>query len=219
MGGNQKIFIAMLVVSIALHAAALAWVSTPEQDVLQPELGVLLTVVVPEEAPVPPQTVEEPEPVKRVEDVVPEEPAPQTEPVVPVEIADTSHLLDDIVPVISQQTREALETETATSVEPAHNPQAVFDYEQLLSVCLARQKRYPPLALRRHLEGECVLRIVLHRSGEVRRAELTGSSGHSILDREALAMVERANPFPEAPDDLAGDEHTYVIPISFRIDD
>jgi protein TonB len=41
------------------------------------------------------------------------------------------------------------------------------------------------------------------------------SSGSAALDAETLALVQRAQPFPPPPPDLAGSEMT--VPINFNI--
>ena len=64
---------------------------------------------------------------------------------------------------------------------------------------LARFKRYPAAAEEREITGRSGLSFTLSKSGQVLGVSLAGSSGHGILDQEALAMVRRATPFPAAP--------------------
>jgi protein TonB len=53
-------------------------------------------------------------------------------------------------------------------------------------------------------------------SGALVGVALTGGSGAAILDREALAMVRRASPFPPIPAGL-GSKMTVRAPIRFDI--
>ena len=64
---------------------------------------------------------------------------------------------------------------------------------------LARFKRYPAAAEEREITGRSGLSFTLSKSGQVLGVSLAGSSGHGMLDQEALAMVRRAAPFPAAP--------------------
>ncbi|MCP3986494.1 MAG: TonB family protein [bacterium] len=82
---------------------------------------------------------------------------------------------------------------------------------------LARQRRYPRRARVRRLEGVATIRFELDRQGRVLWKRLQRSSGHIVLDREALAMVDRAEPFPPMPDAI--DKHTleFMAPVEFAL--
>jgi protein TonB len=80
---------------------------------------------------------------------------------------------------------------------------------------LARFKRYPAAAEEREITGRSGLIFTLSKSGQVLGVSLAGSSGHSILDQEALAMVRRAAPFPAAP---AGTPATHSFTTAVRFD-
>jgi protein TonB len=43
------------------------------------------------------------------------------------------------------------------------------------------------------------------------------SSGSELLDRESLALVERAQPLPRPPAELTGAEIAIVVPIRYNI--
>ena len=57
----------------------------------------------------------------------------------------------------------------------------------------------------------------LSRSGQVLSAGLGGSSGHSALDAETLAMVRRAQPFPAFPADVKQGSMSFAAPVAFYI--
>jgi protein TonB len=65
---------------------------------------------------------------------------------------------------------------------------------------LARHKSYPESARDDGIEGRASVAFTLTRTGQVTSVSLAGSSGSAILDRAALAMVRRAEPFPAMPD-------------------
>jgi protein TonB len=51
--------------------------------------------------------------------------------------------------------------------------------------------------------------------GRLISTRIVGSSGSSALDAETLALVERAQPFPPPPPELAGSE--LMVPLRFSI--
>lgn len=87
-------------------------------------------------------------------------------------------------------------------------------YDALIAGHLERFKRYP--AAGRGAAGTVLVRFTVNRKGEVTRSEVTKSSGHSVLDDEALATLRRASPFPAFPSAKPGDIETYVVPINFH---
>ena len=51
----------------------------------------------------------------------------------------------------------------------------------------------------------------------VHHARVVHSSGSELLDRESLALVERAQPLPPPAAELAGAEIAIVVPIRYNI--
>ena len=66
----------------------------------------------------------------------------------------------------------------------------------MVAAHLQRFKQYPPAAKAAGQQGTSRVSFTLSRSGRVLSGGLGGSSGHSALDAETLAMVRRAQPFP-----------------------
>ena len=86
-------------------------------------------------------------------------------------------------------------------------------YNALVFGHLQRFKRYPLAA--HGASGTTVVRFVLNRMGEVVGSEVTKSSGNSVLDQEARAILKRASPFPPFPAAKAGTLDVYVAPVNF----
>lgn len=91
------------------------------------------------------------------------------------------------------------------------------DYIAALRAWLERHKEYPRRARMRRQEGIAVLHFVIDRSGEVLAYEIRESSGHSALDREVEAMVQRASPLPAMPDDMSRERLELVVPVRFSL--
>ena len=80
-----------------------------------------------------------------------------------------------------------------------------------------RFKQYPPGAKSAGQQGTARVSFTLSRSGGVMSAGLGGSSGHSALDQETLAMVRRAQPFPPFPADVKQSSMSFSAPVAFYI--
>jgi protein TonB len=58
----------------------------------------------------------------------------------------------------------------------------------------------------------------IDREGRVVASKIVSSSGSSSLDKEALDIVQRTQPFPPTPPGLVGAETSLKVPIRFNID-
>lgn len=85
---------------------------------------------------------------------------------------------------------------------------------------LAHFKRYPGDARQRKRAGVAWVRFQVDRDGKLLASELVTSSGTVLLDREALQVLERAQPLPAPPVTLLRQGTvTVTLPVSFRLDD
>lgn len=118
----------------------------------------------------------------------------------------------EAIPLIQEATiRDA-------SVRPASTTRA--DYSWLAKTLwdrVAVLKRYPYAARIKHLEGRVMLRAVIQEGGHLMDVQVVESSGHSILDRDALEVVRRACPLKL--DQPIGRPHVVVqVPISYQLE-
>ncbi len=63
--------------------------------------------------------------------------------------------------------------------------------------------------------GTARVSFTLTRSGHLIGSSLAGSSGSSVLDQKALAMVRASNPFPAAPPNYTGG-FSFTVPVNFH---
>ena len=82
---------------------------------------------------------------------------------------------------------------------------------------LERSKRYPSEARARGEQGVAQLAFSIDRHGGVHHARIVRSSGSSLLDEATLALIERAQPLPPPPPEIAGAEIAIVVPIRYNI--
>lgn len=93
-------------------------------------------------------------------------------------------------------------------------------YGSQLSRAVTAHKRYPAQARRLRLEGTVLVEVDVARDGSLSGPPvISRSSGHAVLDEEALRMVRAAAPFAALPAGLAGATAHFVLPIRFGIRD
>jgi protein TonB len=98
--------------------------------------------------------------------------------------------------------------------EAAPSTAAIVTWQRLLSADLERHKRYPANA---HGElGVATLSFSIDRNGHLVDRRITHSSGSEVLDREAIAAVERAQPFPLPPPGISDKYLTINVRIPFK---
>lgn len=76
---------------------------------------------------------------------------------------------------------------------------------------IARQLLYPPEAIARGLEGEALVLLFLDESGNAIAARIEASSGHAILDEAAVRAARTLRSLP------SGAPREAVLPVRFRL--
>ena len=66
-------------------------------------------------------------------------------------------------------------------------------------------------------QGTALLYFVMDQQGHVLRYDLHRSSGFALLDREATALIERAQPLPTPPPSYQQARMEIVVPIQFSL--
>lgn len=78
-------------------------------------------------------------------------------------------------------------------------------------------KRYPAQAKFNHWEGKVVVQAVIKADGTVGDVRVAESSGHAVLDEEALVVMKKASPLT-LTHQLEKSHITILVPISYRLD-
>ena len=97
------------------------------------------------------------------------------------------------------------------------NSTAIPTWTSEIVALLERNKRYPPTAHARGEHGIAQVLFTLDRSGRVVDSRITRSSGAALLDAEALALLQRAQPFPPPPAEMPGPRVNLTVPIRFNL--
>jgi len=82
-----------------------------------------------------------------------------------------------------------------------------------------RFKRYPAQAMASGWAGTVEVRVEVLADGRPRAATVARSSGHEILDRAALTMIDAGALRARLPDVLRGKSFAVVLPVVFNLDD
>jgi protein TonB len=115
---------------------------------------------------------------------------------------------------------ERAETSTAArEVEPVTpaDPDLLPGYGHALSQAIGKYQRYPRLAQMRGWQGTATVALKFGSGSRLLATTLHKSSGHEVLDTEALAMVRDAQPLPNPPERLRNRDFTVLVPIVFRL--
>jgi len=111
------------------------------------------------------------------------------------------------------------ESVSASGPSPASTAQTKRDYGWLTETLWSRieqLKRYPSLARLNRWEGKVVLRVVIKETGELADLRIAQSSGHDILDQDALETLKQAAPL-KLKQPLGQPQIVVHIPISYKL--
>lgn len=92
---------------------------------------------------------------------------------------------------------------------------AIVQWKKEIVDRLTAAKQFPLEARRQRETGSATVGFVIDRSGKLVSSWLRESTGSPILDAAALAMVDRAQPFPAPPPELDDDRLSFVVPVIF----
>ncbi len=103
-------------------------------------------------------------------------------------------------------------------VVPVDTTVARDNYDSALWAAIVKHKQYPRIAQMRGWQGEAIVELQIDGNGKLKSKKIVQSSGHEVLDRQALDMVEKALPFPTPPDVLRGSNFSVKVPIAFKLE-
>jgi protein TonB len=147
------------------------------------------------------QTDPIPEPVEKVEEKQEPLPEQQSEAMLPPRPEPLPEPPHEDVPAMAPR--------------PVQARAVVMTWRNQIVTILERNKRYPSEARSRGEHGVARLAFSIDGTGRLLSSRIVTSSGSAALDAETLALVQRAQPFPPPPPELAGSELT--VPVSFNI--
>jgi protein TonB len=105
---------------------------------------------------------------------------------------------------------------TAPTASAARTAMLV-SWKRKLALHLQRNKRYPTDAHAKREHGIAKVSFVVDRQGHVLSSAIVKGSGSDALDRETLALLQRAQPLPVPPADVSGAQFAFSVPILFEL--
>jgi protein TonB len=187
-------------VVLCAHAAIAAALIEWHEPVEEGEVGADAIIV--EFQPEQIQTDPIPQPVEKIEERQDPPPVQQSEAMLPP-------------PPETPPPEPQREETPAVVVQPTRARADAATWKSQIVTLLEHNKRYPPEARARGEQGVTRLAFRIDRDGHLVSSHIVASSGSAALDAETLALLQRAQPFPPPPPDLAGTEMT--VPLRFNI--
>ncbi len=83
---------------------------------------------------------------------------------------------------------------------------------------IVAEKNYPRSARRMRMQGKCLLLVRINKSGQLAGSpRVLRSTGHSVLDEEAIRSIKAAAPFAVPAGRFPKDQLEFKIPIQFKL--
>lgn len=128
-----------------------------------------------------------------------------------------------VQPILATQNKSAVlgRPDDLSEVKTAEvkNAEGLGEYRIGLAREARRFKRYPTVARENAWTGVVVLMIQGAASSAVPMVSIDQSSGHAVLDAQALEMLEKATRLAPLPVSLMGKRFAISLPIHYRLDD
>lgn len=122
----------------------------------------------------------------------------------PSDSAQVALLVKQPIRAVSNPMPPASPQVKTTPVEAKKNPEVAQDKYLHANFNGIRSKvndnlQYPAMARRQGWSGQVQVRFVILLSGKIDKLEVLSSSGHALLDSQALRAIKSAAPFPVPP--------------------
>ena len=192
-----------IAITIAIHAVILAMALTAVQ-VARPRVMQELSVQI------------APQKIEPVKDIAPPPrlmvPAPITAPLPDVVLQSATP-----PPVVAQPPAAKPMPPASRAAPQTASGEGRDAFFARLLARLNRYKQYPHAARQARIQGVVQLHFVMDAQGKVLSFEIARSSGRPVLDAEALALIQRAQPLPLLPADFPTPTLDAIVPIEFSL--
>lgn len=105
------------------------------------------------------------------------------------------------------------------SSSPVLDDDVLAGYRLQLISAARRYKRYPRAAMDNQWEGAAEVSMVIDGEGSIREMTIASSSGHEVLDRQAIDMFRKAKPLVPIPAALRGREFRVTLKAIYSLRD
>ena len=219
--------------SLALHAVLLGLrAPEPQSPPALPGVTITAHLAEPEPEPAPPPAaapvepkpeakVEKPKPRPKVERPKPAPPAPSTLSVAPAPIEPAPPSSEPApAPPVRTVPGPVASAPAANPAPPAPDLSTLIaEYRSQFIGAAVRYKRYPLAARDNGWEGDVVVHLEVSANGELGELKLKKSSGHAVLDEQALEMFRLASPQVPLPAALRGRAFSFDVRAVYSLKD
>lgn len=91
-------------------------------------------------------------------------------------------------------------------------------YRLALIAATRRYKRYPAIAMEKGWQGRVEVRMLIGANGMLASTSIKTSSGHEILDNQAMDMLKKGKTTVQIPAGLRGRAFSIDVPVIFNLD-
>jgi TonB family protein len=95
-------------------------------------------------------------------------------------------------------------------------PEAWAAYKYNAAALVAKAVRYPNAACADKLEGSVHVQFTASSDGRITSRRIRTSSGHAILDQEALQTIDRVKAVPPFPRGVKDRQLSFNVPMNFK---
>lgn len=129
------------------------------------------------------------------------------------------------LPIVKAAIKKSMPVRKATPVKksappkPAqrNNKKAEQQYKSRLHHLIAKQKKYPARAKRRHEEGTVTISFVIYADGSINNLKVVQSSGSQILDQAALRAIKKISNRLPFPTEINRKQWQFTLPLVYHL--
>ena len=156
--------------------------------------------------------IQPPPPVEKLPEILPVEPI-KFDPIPEPMVQEIEDIQPDIANTIPIQNSTVVPEK---SIDVRAQQKVIESYGALLTRHISAFKKYPRIAQRRIWEGDILLEITLNKNSKILNIKVINESKYEVLNKEAVAMIERAQPLPKA-NNIKSETFKVFVPVAFKL--
>ena len=154
----------------------------------------------------------QPPPVEKLPEILPVEPI-KFDPIPEPMVQEIEDIQPDIANTIPIQNSAVVPEK---SIDVRAQQKVIESYGALLTRHISAFKKYPRIAQRRIWEGDILLELTLNKNSKILNIKVINQSKYEVLNKEAVAMIERAQPLPKA-NNIKSETFKVFVPVAFKL--
>ena len=227
----------LIILSTILHSLIIMNVQISKKPINKPiEIDIVLEKIIqpsppveklPEILPVEPikfDPIPEPKPIIKSKPIIKPklvEKLPEILPVEPIKFDPIPELMVQEIEDIQPDIANTIPMQNSTvvpekSIDVRAQQKVIENYGALLTRHISAFKKYPRIAQRRIWEGDILLELTLNKNSKILNIIVINESKYEVLNKEAVAMIERARPLPKA-NNIKSETFKVFVPVVFKL--